>query len=146
MIMTRYDRERRTEKNDDESLKFYIILSSDSGRYLLPTNRRDCDKYASLFNALASTVHNKSKFDRRPMGTCINLTPDILCIIDRGDGESESRVKPAVLVKMIINMVRDMEKIGRNTTVFLPTLRNNYIVNSKYNALLLNENVQLVFV
>lgn len=82
----------------------------------------------------------------QPVGTCVNITPDILYIIDRGDGEPESRIKPAVLVKTIINTVKEMEKTGRNTTVFLPTLRNNYIVNSKYNSLLLNENVQLVFV
>lgn len=141
--------ERGVDDHDDvndKSIEFYIIFSNDNGEYLLPTNRRDCDKYASVFATLTSTSNIDAKRRLRPIGTCVNITPDILCIIDRGEGEPESRVKPAILVKMIINTVKEMEKVGRDTTVFLPTLRNNYIVNSKYNGLLLNENVQLVFV
>lgn len=128
--------------NKDETVGFYIVFSSYSGKYFLPTNRHDCDKYSSVFNTLVSIKHKINQ----PIGTCVNITPDIMCIIDRGDGEPESRTKATALVALIMNTVKDMKDIGRNTTVFLPTLRNNYIVNSKYIGLLLNENVQLVFV
>lgn len=122
--------------------EFFVIFSTDRGKYLLPNNSRDRENYDNLFRRIV-----ESTLTRRhvvyPIGACINLTPDVVCIIDRYDDEAESRLKPKVVVNFILDIMRNRDK---KIIVFLPTLRQNYIINSKYVCLLLNENVQIVFV
>lgn len=122
--------------------EFYVVFSTDRGKYLLPNNDHDRQHYDNLFRRIVDSTSTR-RHTVYPMGACINLAPDVMCIIDRQDDEAESRLKPKVLVDFILDVARNRD---RKTIVFLPILRQNYIINSKYVCLLLNENVQIVFV
>lgn len=118
----------------------FIIFVTADGTILVPSDNR-FDEYENVLNFVASrnVINALRAYD---VGTCVRVSPNILCVIDRRTGETESRIKPRALV----DLLKILKESYPRTVMFLPKLRKHYIKNGKYTTMLLNENVHILFV
>lgn len=122
--------------------ELYIMFSTcGGGTVFLPTNRHDLEKYKHVVQTIDERKQTLRTYD---VGTCSSFSDcsNVLCIVDRYDGEYVSRLKFQSIFNLIMSLKPKFEKI----IMFLPKLHSHYIKNSKYTTALLNENIHILFI